>query len=86
MKIYTEIDLYDWLTTKAWGGAVDRIALLTDSETRKLADCLEDYFESENISDSDLNEFIWFDTDFWCQWLGYETFDELIESSKNREE
>lgn len=61
-----------------WGGTEDRINELTDDQIDELEAVLEDYFiDADNIpSDTDVNDFIWFEEETWKEWIGLGETDE----------
>lgn len=62
-----------------WSGAKDTVKYLTLEEFDSVESILDDLYP-EGISETDLNDFFWFDNDTIAEWLGYHDFDELIES------
>lgn len=57
-----------------WSGAKQWVDKLTDEELEQLNDCLDDcIFESP----TELNDFIWFETETWMSWLGLDE-DEIM--------
>lgn len=66
MKIYKEgIDNYE-----PWSGAVDRWNEIVEAgKVDELENMLEDEFP-EGMSETELNDFIWFEEDTWRDWLG----------------
>lgn len=78
MKLYTEKDLiyFDF-----WSGAKDTVKYLTRQELNQIQSMLEEIYP-EGMSETELNDFFWFEDDTIAQWLGYSDFEELM----NREE
>jgi len=76
MKIYHEADV-NYLRTNSWSGAADRIAELTDSELETILFLLEDCEDGDPISETELNDFFWFDDDTYAEWLGYRDAEHL---------
>lgn len=82
MKIYTETGLDSF---KFWSGARDTIEELTKDEIKEIEAILEELdVDDEGMSDTEVNDFFWFERDTIAEWLGYNDFDEIIE--RNREE
>ncbi len=52
-----------------WAGAETNAALLTFSELVQLEDVLEELFP-DGMTDTELNDLLWFDFDSVCEWLG----------------
>lgn len=74
MKIWTEDSIRNF---NFWGGAQSTIEDLTWEDFDILEPIIEDMFEGE-CSDTDLNDFFWFERDLIAEWLGYEDYDELL--------
>lgn len=72
MKIYKEgIDNYE-----PWGGAVSRYEEIYNAgKLYELESLLEDAYP-EGMSETDLNDFIWFEEDTWRDWLDMEEEEE----------
>lgn len=75
MKIYKEICAGNLET---WGGAADNIERLNLQEIKQILELLEELYP-EGISETELNDFFWFDTDTIADWLGYSNWEELLE-------
>jgi hypothetical protein len=78
MKIYSEDSIRNF---NFWSGAKDTVYDLTWSDFDILEPIIEDMFEGE-CSDTDLNDFFWFERDTIAEWLGYEDYDELMEDRR----
>lgn len=74
LVIKQEIKLSDFNT---WSGATDTIKYLTDDEIEVIEQHLIAMFPS-GLTETDLNDFLWFDRDFIAELLGYNDFDEII--------
>lgn len=63
-----------------WSGAKDTIAELTYDEMNSLEELIEEvlYDGVELPTDTEINDFVWFERDTIAQHLGYEDFDELM--------
>ena len=63
-----------------WSGAKDTIAELTYDEMNSLEQLIEEIFDGrdELPTDTDINDFVWFERDTIAQHLGYDDFDELM--------
>lgn len=86
MKVYTEINLYDF---NAWSGGRDTLNHLADWLTRDEFDSLEAQFEEvlgEEITDTQLNDFLWFETDTIASMLGYRDWEALEKAMEGEEE
>lgn len=61
-----------------WSGAKDTIAELTIGEMNSLEQLIEDIFCDELPTDTEINDFVWFERDTIAQHLGYDDFEELM--------
>jgi hypothetical protein len=84
MKVYEDIDAQDF-RDKAWSGAADTLEDLTDEQIETVMQMLEDgqplNSDGEPIAMSltELNDFFWFDRDTIAEWLGYSSYEQLME-------
>lgn len=74
MKIYTEQNLTNF---EFWSGAKDTVKYLTDEELESIEKTLEEQYP-DGMSETELNDFFWFEDDLIAEWLGYEDFEELM--------
>ena len=74
MKIYMEESLTNF---EFWSGAKDTIKYLTDEELEQIESILEDTYP-DGMSDTEINDFFWFDDDTIAEWLGYNDFEEIM--------
>lgn len=75
MKIYKEVNsVYDF---DFWSGAKDTVKYLLDSEVNEIISMLE-MSGYDEMSETELNDFFWFETDTIAEWLGYKDFDEIM--------
>ena len=78
LKVYREIDLCDF---EFWGGAKDVAEYLTDDDF----DIIENYLVdpgNEYMTETEINDFVWFEDDYIAELLGYDDFDELMKDRK----
>lgn len=78
MKVYKEVSGYDF---EFWSGAKDRVNYLTYDEIEKVFSILEDIYP-DGMSETEVNDFFWFEEDTIAEWLGYNSFEEI----ENRED
>lgn len=78
MKIYAETSLVNF---EFWSGAKDTIEELGYNEIEIIESILEEAYP-EGISETEVNDFFWFERDTIAEWLGYNDFDEIIERNK----
>ena len=74
MKIYKEESLRYF---EFWGGAVDIVKYLTDEEIDTLEYILVDC-NPKGMSETEINDFFWFEEDTIADLLGYSSFDEIM--------
>ena len=74
MKIYNEKSLNEF---DFWSGAKDTVKYLTEDEINLIENILEDCFP-EGMSETEINDFFWFEEDTIAEWLGYSSFDDII--------
>ena len=79
MKITTEKSIRDF---QFWAGAADVANYLTGDELDTIEQILEDG-SSDGMSETELNNFFWFENDLIAEWLGYEDFEALMEREDN---
>ena len=74
MKIYSEINIADF---KAWGGAIDTLdRIIAEDKCDELESILEDLYP-DGISETKLNDLLWFDDETVFNWLGIRTESEI---------
>ena len=75
MRVYKEVSsAYDF---EFWGGAKDTVKYLLDHEVNIIFDHLE-MLNPEGMTETEVNDFFWFDRDSIAKWLGYDDFEEII--------
>lgn len=86
MKIVSETSLYNF---DAWSGGKDTldtlISNLSSSELNSLECQIEDALGDE-ITDTELNDFLWFETDTIAEMLGYRDWEDFMCGSEEEEE
>lgn len=78
MKVYKEVSGYEF---EFWSGAKDRANYLTYDEIEKVFSILEEIYP-DGMSETEINDFFWFEEDTIAEWLGYDSFEEI----ENRED
>ena len=74
MKIYSEINIADF---KAWGGAINTLdRIIAEDKCDELESILEDLYP-DGISETELNDLLWFDDETVFGWLGIRTESEI---------
>ena len=72
MEVTTYIDVYT-LRNATWSGAKENIALLYDDEIEQILSILDEVAYHWDMTT--LNDFFWFDTDTWVEWIGFDDFE-----------
>ena len=73
MKVYKEVSGYDF---DFWAGAKDRVKYLKVDEVEQIFSMLEE-INPEGMSETEVNDFFWFEEDTIAEWLGYNSFEEI---------
>ncbi len=60
-----------------WSGAKDTAKYLTDDELDTIESMLEELYP-EGMSETELNDFFWFEDDTIAERLGYNNFEEIM--------
>ena len=80
MTITTEKSLRSF---EFWGGALATVKYLTDEELDTIEEILEE-LNPEGLSETEINDTFWFGDDEIAYWLGYDSFDEIMERGEQR--
>lgn len=84
MKIITETSLERF---DAWSGGEDTLDVLIEKDLcdklERLLEC--DVFE-DGCTDTELNDFLWFERDTIAEWLGFSDWDDLENDGEDDEE
>jgi len=75
MKIYSEKSLQDF---NFWSGAADTARYLTDEEIDQIESTLEELYP-DGMDETAVNDFFWFEDDTIAEWLGYDSFEDIME-------
>lgn len=78
MKVYRDESISSF---EFWSGAKDTVKYLTDDEMDTIESILEELYP-EGMSETELNDFFWFEEDLIAEWLEYDSFEAIM----NREE
>lgn len=82
MKIYSEKSLRGF---EFWSGAADRVKYLTDEEMDTIEAMLEETNE-DGMSETEVNDFFWFEEDVIAEWLGYDDFEALMKRDEENDD
>lgn len=74
MRIVKEESLSNF---EFWSGAKDTAKYLIDDEFNIIEDILEE-LNPDGMTETEINDFFWFEKDTIAEWLGYNDFEELM--------
>lgn len=68
------------LTFEFWSGGADTVSDLTLEELEEVWERVEEMYstDEEPPTETDINDFFWFERDTIANWLGYNDYDELM--------
>lgn len=72
MKLFSETKLVDF---QAWSGATDTKNTIIDNDKAEDFDYLIDELYPDGLSETQLNDILWFDSEWVFEQLGIETID-----------
>ena len=85
MKYVVENDLYNF---EAWSGGKDTLDdlknLCTKAELEMIEECIQDCLSEDTsdiegmVSDTQINDMLWFERDWIASLLGYNNYDEFL--------
>lgn len=73
MRVCYELDLP---TFEFWSGAAKNVAKLDSDQLSIIEDYLEDYFGTDTVTETDINDLFWFNFDTVLSWLGLKMTDD----------
>lgn len=76
VKEITSDNIYDEL----WSGGRDTLDDLTDEQIDTILSILES--EGSDYTLTDLNDFFWFERDTIAEWLGFDSYDDLMNEGR----
>ena len=83
MKYYVETSLENF---EAWSGGRDTLDVLIEKGLCDTVEaCLEEVL-GEDISDTDINDTLWFERDMIAEWCGFSSWDALEYGEEEEEE
>ena len=82
MKLYKDESISGF---EFWSGAKDTVKYLTDDEMDTIESILEEQYP-DGMSETELNDFFWFEDDLIAEWLGYEDFETIMNRNDEDEE
>ena len=75
MRVYKEVNAYNF---DFWSGAKDTVKYLTDEEVNMIFEMLEELYP-EGMDETEVNDLFWFEDDTIAEWLGYRSFEEIMD-------
>ena len=75
MKVYREVEKFG--DFEFWAGAKDTVKYLTTCEVDDIIMMLEDCCP-DGMTETELNDFFWFEDDTIAEWLGYGSFEDIM--------
>lgn len=82
MKVYSEQSLRNF---EFWSGAKETAKYLTAEQMDTVETMLEDLYP-DGMSETEINDIFWFEEDTIADWLGYDSFDEIMEEVDSEDE
>lgn len=70
MRVYSEVELMDF---EAWSGGADTLEELTSEELNLLQEVIEELYP-EGLTDTQLNDILWFEDEWIGEVIGRELF------------
>ena len=88
MKVIKEIDNFNDLMENSWSGAIDTLQDIANANLEEeFMENLENiYFLGETPTDTELNDFIWFERDTIYDYLGLDENGEIPKDDEDDEE
>lgn len=82
MKYIVEDSLRNF---KAWAGGADTLKELTLDEIDIIDEGITECYEGIELTETDINDFLWFETNVIAEWLGYDNWESYLNSKKGEE-
>ena len=82
MKIYIEKSLRDF---EFWSRAKHTVKYLTSCELDQIESILEECYP-EGMDETAINDLFWFEEDTIAEWLGYDSFEDIMKEQDGEEE
>ena len=87
MEVITEYGNYYDLRDHSWSGALDTLKdIENEDKEEELMQLLEEVFMEKTPTDTEINDFLWFERDFIYENLGLNENGELPEEDEDEEE
>lgn len=82
MKYIVEDSLRNF---KAWSGGADTLKELTLDEIDIVEEGITECYEVTELTETNINDFLWFERDVIAEWLGYDSWECYLNSKKGEE-
>ena len=87
MEMIKEVNRFEELYANSWGGALDTLKDVEKAgKTDELMELLEETFYGETPTETEVNDFLWFERDFIYESLGLDENGELPSDDEDEEE
>ena len=83
MKYYVENSLENF---PAWSGGKDTLDVLIEKGDCDNVENLIEEAYGEDITETAVNDFLWFERDYIAEWLGYSSWDEYEYGKEDEDE
>lgn len=84
MEYKVETSLYDF---PAWQGGKDTLnVLINKGDCQEVEEFIETVFFDQDVTDEDINDFLWFERDTIAEHLGYTDWEAYEEDGEEEEE
>lgn len=77
MLVQREVALSEF---EFWAGAVDTVEVLTHEDLATIEDIFSELFYERIPTETEVNDIFWFERDMIAEWLGYDDYEDLLES------
>lgn len=82
MKYIVESSLRDF---KAWAGGAETLKELNLDEIDIIEEGITECNEGSELTETEINDFLWFETDVIAEWLGYDNWESYLKTKKGEE-
>lgn len=83
MKVICDINLRDF---QAWSGGKDTLDRVIQEEKADLLEDILDDMYPDGLTDTELNDLLWFDSDQVFEWCGIKTYDQIKDEIEDKRE
>lgn len=68
---------------KAWSGGLATWETLTFDELEKVEEGIEECYEGCELTETNINDFLWFERDTIAEWLGYTDWEDYLKHKES---